>query len=536
MKLQNNHFFSFVLLIQIFYCGISFQMIHHHIKISSHLLVPSHIGQKFTKFQMFNENAKSKIFNFLKPQHNDERIRMHSKPELIQTKKTIEPDDDNSFPIISKLNEQGYSIMILLFFVTLLGALDRVAMSVAVIPMANELNFDESTKGIIAGMFSIGYMFGLLPSGLIGTFSSPKTLLSFGVVMWSIAQMASPYFANVSLPALYLCRFLMGVAESCIVPTVQSFVARWVPSDERSKILGFVLSGFQLGTVGAYYISPKILDALSWPGVFLLFGAVGFLWIAFWTQLAQDIPTIPTTSSPLIPKSLVRPQFAPIIPIIDQKLLDYSENLESIPWKQILTSKQVYSIAIAHSVQNFGLYINLAWLPTYFYQTYGLSVDQSSLFSVGPWIGGAILGSVAGYLADDLVNQGKDKTFIRKLFQSVALLTPAFIMYMLSISGCMITATTASFYFIGAISAAAVCVGGFGSSVQDICKSSKLTPIIYGITSVPAVLMGSFGVYITGVVLDNYHDWNIIFQGTAIIYCLGALFYSFHYEATKTFE
>lgn len=94
--------------------------------------------------------------------------------------------------------------------------IDRVAMSVAIIPMGVDLSLDESTKGLIAGMFSIGYMFGLLPAGLIGSFFSPKVLLAVGVTFWSISQMLSPYCAMYSMPALYVCRFIMGAAEACI--------------------------------------------------------------------------------------------------------------------------------------------------------------------------------------------------------------------------------------------------------------------------------------------------------------------------------
>lgn len=205
--------------------------------------------------------------------------------------------------------------------------------------------------------------------------------------------------------------------------------------------------------------------------------------------------------------------------------------------KQIASSKQLYAIAVAHCTQNFGLYINLAWLPSYFNQKYGLSVDQSSFFSVGPWVGGAVLGSMAGYLADIGVSNNIDKTLIRRFAQSFALVIPACILTLLSVTSATdLNPTLASTYFIIATASAAVCVAGFGSSIQDICKSPKLTPILYGITSIPAVLMGSFGVYLTGLILDNFHDWNIIFRGVAFIYCVGALYYSTNYEAKKTFE
>jgi ACS family sodium-dependent inorganic phosphate cotransporter len=94
--------------------------------------------------------------------------------------------------------------------------------------MAAEFSYNESTKGAISSIFSLGYMIGLIPSGLLGTFSSPKRILSYGVLLWSLAQMATPFAALQSLPTLYASRFFMGVAEAVAIPTVQTFVARWV--------------------------------------------------------------------------------------------------------------------------------------------------------------------------------------------------------------------------------------------------------------------------------------------------------------------
>lgn len=39
-----------------------------------------------------------------------------------------------------------------------------------------------------------------------------------------------------------------------------------------------------------------------------------------------------------------------------------------VPWKEYATSRQIWSIAGAHMAHNWGLYVMLAWLPTYFSQ------------------------------------------------------------------------------------------------------------------------------------------------------------------------
>ena len=71
-----------------------------------------------------------------------------------------------STPILTnkkELNSQTYVLLSLLFFVTAICSLDRVAMSVAIIPMGLELQYSEEVKGAISTIFSFGYLFGMIP-------------------------------------------------------------------------------------------------------------------------------------------------------------------------------------------------------------------------------------------------------------------------------------------------------------------------------------------------------------------------------------
>lgn len=433
--------------------------------------------------------------------------------------------------VIPPIDAKGYTILVLLFLVTALCALDRVAMSVAILPMGAEFQYSESTRGLISSVFSLGYMVGLIPSGLLGSFTSPKTILTYGVLLWSIAQFITPFAAYISIPVLLCSRFFMGVAEAVAIPTVQTFVARWVPEEQRSVALGAVLSGLQVGNVVAYVASPTILDLFNWNGLFEIYGAVGLLWVLLWSPFAQDNPGI-VVDTKVLTKG--RDPSSDFSEGTSAALLALKSGVESVPWRDILSSKEIRAIAVAHAVQNFGLYINLAWLPSYFSQKYQFGVTDSSLSSVLPWIVAAVVGSSSGYLADTCLQRGVDKTVIRKVAQTFALVVPAVTLLELS-TATDLTSSHAIGYFTVACASAASCVAGFGSSVQDVCKNPKLVSTIYGVTSAPAVLFGSLGVYLTGVVLDSTQSWELVFRGTAVVYFLGAAFYASQYEAKKLF-
>jgi ACS family sodium-dependent inorganic phosphate cotransporter len=148
--------------------------------------------------------------------------------------------------------------------------------------MAEEFGYSESTKGVINSVFSLGYMAALLPAGLLGSFASPKLVMACGAAIWSVAQIAVPAAAHANLLALYMCRFLMGSAEAVAIPTIQTFVARFVPPSQRSLVIAFLLSGLQVGDVAAYTLSPTLISVLGWEGLFYVYGLLGFAWLGLW--------------------------------------------------------------------------------------------------------------------------------------------------------------------------------------------------------------------------------------------------------------
>ncbi|CAN0433867.1 unnamed protein product, partial [Laminaria digitata] len=137
-------------------------------------------------------------------------------------------------------------MMALCFLVAIVCALDRVAMSVAIVPMGNVYGYSDTTKGLISSVFSWGYMASMVPSSVLIGVWGPKATMTAGVLAWSAAQMLSPAAAHSSLQTLLFCRFAMGVGEAVTMPSIQAIVSEWVPLDQRSGWLSLIISGLQV--------------------------------------------------------------------------------------------------------------------------------------------------------------------------------------------------------------------------------------------------------------------------------------------------
>lgn len=97
----------------------------------------------------------------------------------------------SSMPPIEIDQTQKIAMLGLLWITACLSALDRVAMSVALIPMSTEFGLTDTIKGSISSFFSIGYGLGIIPAGIILSFASPRIVMSVAVVSWSLATLAT---------------------------------------------------------------------------------------------------------------------------------------------------------------------------------------------------------------------------------------------------------------------------------------------------------------------------------------------------------
>lgn len=509
--------------------------------------------------------------------------------EFNDTKNNCDEEIDSSFSseteqlrINTQLDPSFTPILVMCFLVTLLSALDRVAMSIAIISISDEYAFSETIKGNIASAVSYGYGLAILPIGVAVSVVSSRVLMMGGVALWSLATLGTPLMAELSnagattfLLPLLAVRGVMGAAEAVVLPTMQRVLANWVPAERKASILGTILAGFQVGTLGAYIVSPIVMDAMreidgspdgidGWRGLFYVYGLLGLLWMVPWWLLARDAPgdsnrlsTGEDCQVSLI-NSMVEDDASLVLEECDidvnDKLIESKSSidgvkslLQSAPWGDFVKSKGVWAMTLAHAAKNWELYNLLAWTPTFFSEHYGLNVKESALFSVVPsicgMVGGMTAGNVADYVLIKLEEMGTDRTRnvekrtqVRKFVQSIALLGPAVCLY--SLSNLPEEAATAQYLLGGAVGMQAFDVAGFGAATQDKA-GSRWSGLLYSLTSLPGVLIGSLSVSVTGKILDAVPDgtgWVSVFQLNAAICTVGALCFAVLYDSKKEFE
>jgi ACS family sodium-dependent inorganic phosphate cotransporter len=105
--------------------------------------------------------------------------------------------------------------------------IDRIAISIAIIPMAAENAWSASTQGAIMAAFFLGYLTLQIPAGLLADRFVGKWVLGLGVLLWSVFTLLTPPAAAAGLVTLVACRFFMGVAEAVTWPSIYSLYSQW---------------------------------------------------------------------------------------------------------------------------------------------------------------------------------------------------------------------------------------------------------------------------------------------------------------------
>jgi predicted MFS family arabinose efflux permease len=319
---------------------------------------------------------------------------------------------------------------------------------------------------------------------------------------------------------LFFARALVGLGEGVVPSAVTDIIARAMPVGERSRAVAFTFSGFNVGSILGLSVAPFIMEKTGWRGMFDIFGSFGALWIVLALGLfaAGGVTTkaIDEGKTPVTNLFGSRQE-------ADQEPGKPKEEItfENVPWGQFANSDPIKALAFVHFVGNWGTYVVLAWLPTYFTQEVGLSLTNASLLTLLPPIANIAVGTLAGPTADGLIQRGTDLTIVRKGCQSVAFAAPAFAMLLSTYFEDPVA--TVILLTIG-ISFQSFSYAGLYSNHQDL--SPKYASILLGITNTCGALPGVIGVPLTGYLIKETQEWELSMFGPAIIlYSLGIAAY-----------
>ena len=103
---------------------------------------------------------------------------------------------------------------------------DRTNISLAIVPMSKEKDWQDETKGWILSSFFWGYVTTQVLGGWLSLRYGGKPVLAGAVALWSTSTLLTPAATNASLPVLLATRVIMGIGEGMALPCLHHLTAR----------------------------------------------------------------------------------------------------------------------------------------------------------------------------------------------------------------------------------------------------------------------------------------------------------------------
>ena len=418
-----------------------------------------------------------------------------------------------------------FKVVFLSFLAVSICYIDRVNISVAIIPMQEQFGWSEFQVGIILSSFYFGYMFTLIIGGYLADKYGGKKVLGYGLLIWSFFTIITPFFAYSGLWWLIFIRILMGLGEGITFPSWHAIYARWIPFKERTRAVAFTNSGIAAGTLFGYAVAALIIAKYSWEWVFYLFGILGIFWYFFWnksvTSFPEDNKNLSAQELKLIKNEAPSKESAPLIPFF-----------------KLIKNMPFVAIAVATFCNNWSLYTFLSYLPKYVNAPIaegGMGIELSSnifVFAILiPCVVSIISLIMGGYLADGLIKKGYSVINVRKAVNSVGFFGSALFLFLISSEDSLLNVVIL-LCLINVCSG--ICAGGFGVNHADL--GPKYTGSLVGISGSIGMVAAILSPIVAGTVLQITNSWSIIFYICAGMLIFGGVFYFIFASTNKQFD
>ena len=398
-------------------------------------------------------------------------------------------------------------ISLFLFSLAMINYVDRVALSVASKPIAQEFGLSPVAMGYLFSSFLWTYLVCLIPMGILVDRLGTKAVNAAGIALWSAATMMTGTAWNYA--SLITTRLAMGIGEATTFPAGGRVVREWIPAGERGLTNSIFLAGTQAGPAVGAVIVAWVIGAVGWRGSFFVVGAVGGIWLVAWL-IWFDTPERVSW--------LGDEERAKVLAERDAETKALEQKTRGTRVLDLLRTRTMWGLALAEGCAVYTQYLFLTWLPSYLQTTRQLSIVKTGLFTAVPYAGAALLGIALGRISDrllkrDEVGEGRRRRMgvVMMLSSAVILFTPfvddigvILALFTLSLTG-MATAISLNF-----------------SLVNDLLRNPEDSGKAMSILIVGGNSFGIAAPIVTGYVIQSTGSFNWAFGIAGLLLVAGA--------------
>jgi sugar phosphate permease len=258
--------------------------------------------------------------------------------------------------------------------------------------MAKDLHITAATSSLLGSLFFLGYFFFQIPGAHYAANKSAKKLIFWSLILWGALAAATGLVNNITL--LMIIRFMLGVVESAVMPSMIILLSRWFTKQERSRANTFLILGNPVTILWMSIVSGYLVNAAGWRWMFIWEGLPAIIWAFFWWRLVSDRPANATWLTNQEKESL------------EAVLQKEQQSIKPVKnYAAAFKSKAVILLCLQYALWSIGVYGFVIWLPSIIKAAPQMSMIKTGWLSSLPYAF-AIIGMItASYFSDKTLNR-----------------------------------------------------------------------------------------------------------------------------------
>ena len=302
-----------------------------------------------------------------------------------------------------------YRLIPIAFITYSLAYLDRANFGFgAASGMATDLRITPVMSSLLGSLFFLGYFFFQVPGAIYAENRSAKKLIFWSLLLWGSLATATGIVSNVNV--LIGIRFMLGVVESAVMPSMLLFLSRWFTKAERSRANTFLILGNPATILWMSVLSGYLIKAVGWRWMFIIEGIPAIIWAFFWWRLVADKPADATWLTDPEKQALA------------EQLQHEQQGIKPVKnYAEAFKSRIVVLLSLQYALWSIGVYGFVMWLPSILNAAPDMNIVKTGWLAAVPYVL-AIVGMLSA-------SHFSDKTQNRKLFVWPFLLLGALAFY-----------------------------------------------------------------------------------------------------------